>query len=208
MTVAVVIFALIWEAMGKVELPLQEESDPDKPLYRSMIQQKINELEWVTVDLLPINEFSRPGERLRRVNTIVIHNIGNPGTSALQNRNWFSGLSETGETYASSNFIVGLEGEIIQCVPVNEIAYASNQRNDDTLSIEVCHPDDTGQFSETTYEAVVRLTAWLCLQYRIGAGRLLRHYDVSGKECPRYYVDNEEAWEQFKLDVAAAIDTN
>ena len=203
LTIGIIAFAFIWEAMGTVEMPQQKSDGVD--IHRSAVQELLNELEWVTIDFLPVNEYSRPGERLRRVDTIVIHNIGNPGTSAQQNRNWFSDLSETGETYASSNFIIGLEGEIIQCVPVDEIAYASNQRNDDTLSIEVCHPDDTGQFGYATYESTVRLTAWLCGQYKIRANELLRHYDVSGKECPRYYVINEGAWELFKLDVAAAM---
>ena len=76
---------------------------------------------------------------------IVIHYVGNPGTTAKANRNYFESLSsgET-ETYASSHFIVGLEGEVIQCIPLTEIAYASNIRNEDTVAIEVCHPDETG----------------------------------------------------------------
>jgi len=203
-TVGIIVFAFIWEATGRVELPQQSSYAPEID-NRSPVQKLIDELEWVSVDLIPVNEYSRPGEKLRDINTIVIHNIGNPDTSAQQNRSWFSSLAETGETYASSNFIVGLEGEVIQCVPVDEIAYASNQRNDDTLSIEVCHPDDSGQFSDVTYDSTVRLTAWLCRQFDIKATELLRHYDVSGKECPLYYVRNEEAWEQFKRDVAVAI---
>ena len=30
---------------------------------------------------------------------------------------------------------------------------------------------------------------------------LLRHYDITGKNCPKYYVQNEDAWESFLEDV-------
>ena len=38
----------------------------------------------------------------------------------------------------------------------------SNIRNEDTVAIEVCHPDETGAFSPAAYQQVVELTAWLC----------------------------------------------
>ena len=103
--------------------------------------------DWITQDLLPLNDYSRPGRAMTAVNGIVVHYIGNPGTTARQNRNYFAGLSRSRETYASSNFIIGLDGEILLCVPIGEVAFASNDRNDDTLSIEVCHPDDTDRKS-------------------------------------------------------------
>ena len=34
---------------------------------------------------------------------------------------------------------------------------------------------------------------------------LIRHYDVTGKECPKYYVDHPDAWEQMKADISAQI---
>ena len=60
------------------------------------------------------------------------------------------GLKDSHATEASSNFIVGLEGEIVQCVPTWEVAYASNNRNIDTVSIECCHPDESGKFKKET----------------------------------------------------------
>lgn len=82
---------------------------------------------YVTRDLLDENEWSRPGEPLKKVNAIVLHYVGNPGTTAQANRNYFNSLADGAlEIYASSHFIVGLEGEVLQCVPLTEIAYASN----------------------------------------------------------------------------------
>ena len=164
--------------------------------------------DWITVELLPLNEFSRPGTPLEEVNGIVIHYVGNPGTTAAQNHSFFTNLAQTGETYASSHFIVGLEGEVIQCVPLTEIAYASNERNDDTIAIEVCHPDAAGQFSDVTYWRTVELTAWLCHTFHLDPERdVIRHYDVTGKRCPVYYVEHPEAWEDFLVDVAAAAES-
>lgn len=153
--------------------------------------------DWVRQDLLPINEWSRPGDKLDEVNGVVIHYTGNPGTSAQQNRDYFAGLSETHEAYASSNFVVGLDGEVLQAVPSDEVAYASSQRNHDTLSIEVCHPDDTGVFRQPTYDALVKLVQWLVEHYDLGRDQILRHYDVTGKECPRWFVEESDAWEAF-----------
>ena len=164
--------------------------------------------DYVEQDYLTVNEWSRPGMELEHINGVVIHYVGNPGTTARANRNYFESLSSGAEgTYASSHFVVGLEGEVIQCVPLTEVAYASNQRNDDTLSIEVCHPDETGAFSPVTYDRVVELTAWLCRTFKLDPSRdVIRHYDVTEKECPRYYVENPEAWEQLRADVAAEME--
>ncbi len=157
----------------------------------------------VTRDLLKVNEWSRPGDPLEKIKGVVIHYVGNPGTTAEANRDYFQSLSSgKDKTYASSHFIVGLEGEVVQCVPLTEIAYASNARNEDTVSVEVCHPDETGAFSPATYDRVVDLTAWLCEAFDLDPEKdVIRHYDVSGKLCPLYYVDHEDAWDAFRQDV-------
>lgn len=160
--------------------------------------------DWVEQSLIPINEYSRPGDKLEAVNGVVIHYVGNPGTTAKQNRDYFAGLAQTQETYASSNFVVGLEGEALQCVPSDEVAFASSQRNVDTLSIEVCHPDETGAFTPESYDALLRLTQWLVDRYGLDREQILRHYDVTGKECPRYYVQHPEAWEAFLDELSFA----
>ena len=193
----VIMFAFMMEAVRN-----REDAAPVAPLpTTSGVQAEIDGLGWIEQMLLPENPFSRPGIKLEEVNGVVIHNIGNPGTTAVQNRNYFANLAITHETHASSNFIVCLDGSIIQCVPVDEIAYASNARNADTISIEVCHPDDTGRFTEESYAATVRLTAWLCDRFGLVSNDVIRHYDVQGKECPRYFVENEDAWVEFKADV-------
>ena len=160
----------------------------------------------IDVELLTVNEYSRSGTNFGEIKGIVIHYTANPGATAMQNRIFFEGLKDTHLTKASSHFIVGLEGEIIQCVPTWEVAYASNDRNIDTVSIECCHPDETGKFNEATYRKMVQLTAWLCEKFSLDENDVIRHYDVTGKNCPKYFVENEDAWEQFKEDVKSALE--
>ena len=94
--------------------------------------------DYVEQDYLTVNQWSRPGTELEKIDGVVIHYVGNPGTTARANRNYFESLSSGLEnTYASSHFIVGLEGEVVQCIPLTEVAYASNTRNGDTVSVEV-----------------------------------------------------------------------
>lgn len=159
------------------------------------------------VELLTMNPYSRPGTETERIRGIVVHYTANPGATAMGNRNYFESLKDTEETKASSNFIIGLEGEIIQCVPTWEVAYASNDRNKDTVSIECCHPDGSGKFTDETYDSVVELCAWLCLKFDLDESDIIRHYDVTGKNCPKYYVEKEEAWEQFREEVGARLNT-
>lgn len=160
----------------------------------------------VIKNYLTPNEYSRPGKELKEVNAIVVHYVGNPGTTAAQNRSYFENLKDTHATSASSHYIIGMEGEIIQCVPLNEISYASNNRNKDTIAIECCHPDETGQFTTATYKSLVKLVAALCRTYNLDPETgIIRHYDVTGKYCPLYYVNHEDEWYGFKLDVKAEL---
>ena len=159
----------------------------------------------IDVQLLDVNPYSRPGIQSNGIAGIVIHYTANPGSSAQDNRDYFNGLQDSHETKASSNFVVGLDGEIIQCVPTWEVAYASNDRNYDSVSIEVCHPDETGRFTEESYESLVQLTAWLCVKFDLTADDVIRHYDVTGKNCPKYFVEHEDVWEDFRENVSLAI---
>mgnify|MGYP000975940121 CR=1 FL=1 len=157
----------------------------------------------IKTDYIKPNEYSRPQTELKKVNAIVIHYTANPGTSAKNNRSYFEGLAQSHATKASSHFIIGLKGEILQCIPLNEISYASNERNSDTISIECCHPDETGKFNDKTYDSLIALAGRLCVEYDLKADDIIRHYDITQKKCPLYYVEHEDAWKQMKKDIMA-----
>lgn len=187
----------------KIVKPLFFESDKYVELSDSEITASKPDLD---VQLLDVNEYSRPGNETDKITGIVIHYTANPGATAKQNRDYFNGLKDSHETKASSHFIIGLDGEVIQCVPIWEIAYASNDRNHDTVSIECCHPDESGRFNKETYQSMVQLTAWLCQKFKLDENDVIRHYDVTGKNCPKYFVEDEEAWNEFKDNVKRALE--
>ena len=82
-----------------------------------------NAPDYVSYEPLTPNSYSRPQTKLEYVDCLVVHYVANPGTTAEQNRSYFEGLSESEGTYASSHFIIGLEGEVIQIIPLDEISY-------------------------------------------------------------------------------------
>lgn len=160
------------------------------------------------VKLLTPNPYSRPGIKTNRIRGIVIHYTANPGSTAMQNRDYFEGLKDNHKTKVSSHFVIGPQGEIVQCVPTWEVAYASNSRNSDTVSIETCHLTEDGTYTKETYQSLVELTAWLCKKFDLTEKDVIRHYDVTGKICPKYFVEDEKAWEKFRNAVKNSLESS
>lgn len=160
---------------------------------------KINEM------FLTPNKYSRPGIKLEKVEKIAVHYVGNPKSTAKNNRDYFENLKDTRARYVSAHFVIGLDGEIIQCIPLNEWSYCTNQANGYSISIECCHPDATGKFNKATEDSLVELCAYLCEKFGLTADDVIRHYDVTGKHCPLWYVSHPEDFKTFKERVRAAI---
>jgi N-acetylmuramoyl-L-alanine amidase len=176
-------------------------------------------------NFLTKNQFSRPGTLLKGVSGIVLHWVANPKSTALGNRNYFENLrSQPYETekdkkkarFASAHFIIGLQGEIIQCLPENEAAYhvgankykpdaiknLGTYPNHSTIGIELCHEDWTGIFNPKTINSAITLATDLLERHKLTAKDVYRHFDITGKDCPLYFVKNEKAWKEFILILA------
>ena len=160
-----------------------------------------------TEDFLTPNEYSRPGEPLETVKNIFVHYTANPGTSAAQNRSYFEQQKDMHQASVSSHFIIGYDGEILQCLPLDEIGYAVQTRNYDSISIECCFKAKDGSFTQETYDSLIALLAWLTDAYGLDKEDILRHYDCGGKKCPLYYTEHPDAWERLKDDVAEYSET-
>ena len=191
--------------IGSAKKPHNDEfMNSNQSLNKSINEQydfeAIKMPDYVNKQLLNVG-CARTGQMLDSINNIVIHYVGNPNTTAKNNRDFFAMES----TEVCSHFVIGLKGEVIQCVPLNERSAASNHRNKDTISIEVCHPDKTGKFNKATYDSLVKLTSWLCETFDLKSDDVIRHYDITGKECPLYYVNNPNEWKAFIKDVEKAI---
>lgn len=182
---------------------VKQDTNPSVAMIQGLPAEKFTaHPEW-TENFLTPNEYSRPGEALTEVKDIFVHYTANPGTSAAQNRSYFEQQKDTHKTSVSAHFIIGYEGEIIQCVPLDEIAYAVAGRNYDSVSIECCHKTKDGSFTKETYDSLIALLAWLTDAYDLDTSHILRHYDSNGKKCPLYYTEHEDEWEQLKEDVKA-----
>ena len=171
----------------------------------------------ITNNYLTPNQYSRPCTKRTRTTKIAVHYVGNPNTSALANRNYFENCKDI-HKYVSSNYIVGLRGEVICCVPDEEIAYCTNQANSYSVSIEVCHPKSDGVFADCTYISLCELCAMLLKKYKLTVNDLIRHYDIvrtdgTRKQCPLHWVPTKyqsEAvatarWNRFKQDVQTVM---
>ena len=164
----------------------------------------------IQTKLIQKNKYSRPGIALKKVKGVVIHYTANPGTDAEDNRNYFNNLPKLNAgkqkaTYASSHFVIGLEGQIVQCIPLKEMAYAVIGENDHSISIECCYLDQDGKFTDATYQSLLKLLGWLMEEYNLDVSDVKRHYDAGGKLCPLYYAEHEDAWEQLKQDLSDYI---
>ena len=216
MVIVIVVLAVCALGYGFFEMRMEQSGlGTDKQSWSQQSSEGGGQEQWqaegapyIDVELLTPNSYSRPQIPIEQVNYIAIHYTANPGSTAISNRNYFENLATTQENKVSSHFVVGLDGEVVQCIPTSEMSYATNARNVDTISIECCHPDETGQFNDATYSSAVKLTAWLCTRFGLDTDQVIRHYDVTGKDCPKYYVENPDAWFRMKSDIAAQIQTD
>lgn len=187
--------------------------------------------------LLTKNKFSRPGVKLEKVTKIAVHYAGDPGASAVNLNTYFESLKEqipdpTGKywvnkdgsyrlykgqkihiRYVSSHFTIGLNGEIIQNLPLDEWSYCTNSANGYSISIECCHPDASGKFNKATEDSLIELCAYLVEYFKLTPNDIIRHYDVTRKQCPKYWSPSNEIpastanarFQEFKDKVAAKM---
>lgn len=132
---------------------------------------------------------------------IVIHETDNEdvGANAMANRNYFANHSEA---QASTHFIVD-DKNIIQCLELNQRGWHvgdnkghSNITNSNSIGIEICVNRD-GDYNKARANAI-ELTKYLMGVLKLGSDRVVRHYDASGKHCPRKMLDNPALWNDFK----------
>ena len=186
----------------------------------------------VQQQFLTPNKYSRPQIPLTKVTKIAVHYVGGAGSTAQNTRDYFESLKDqipdstgkwwlnkdgsyrtfkgekVGIRYVSSHFVVGLNGEIIQCIPLEEWSYCTNQANGYSISIETCHPLADGKFNPATERSLIELTAELCRKFGLTEKDVIRHYDVTGKLCPLYYVKHPEAWDNFRAEVKKLLETD
>lgn len=169
----------------------------------------------ITKKHLKGNPYTRPGKKLNKVKGIVIHWTANMSAGADDEAHfrYFNGNAITAKSYASAHYFVD-QDSILEVVPPTEMAYhvgAVRYRtnrlgaypNDCTIGVETC-VNVKGAGFKTAIDQSAQLCAKLLKDHGLGITDLYRHYDVTGKDCPRYFVDNTTAKQFGYKDAASA----
>ncbi|MCG8401987.1 MAG: N-acetylmuramoyl-L-alanine amidase [Firmicutes bacterium] len=175
--------------------------------------------------LLTAGQGGRPGTKIEPKG-VVIHWTANtnPGADARANRDYFQNHPAN---KVAAHYIVD-DQVVVFCVPEDEMAYhvgakrynpealrlLSSYPNNCTIGIEMCVNQDA-DFSQT-YRNTVSLAADILSRHGWGVHELWRHFDITGKECPRFFVHDigardfgfasaATAWQRFKSDVLGIL---
>jgi len=167
--------------------------------------------------LIPINEYSRPGYKLQGVKKIVDHYTANPGASAYNHYLYFGKtlieqnkkLPKNKRRYASAHIFVD-KSDAYLIIPLNEVAYHANDgtfrgveelkpnANYSSIGVELCIEKD-GTFHPETVKRAAQINAELCKMFNLDPIKdIVRHYDVTRKNCPAPWVKNENTFVNFK----------
>lgn len=153
---------------------------------------------------------------LSSIKYIVIHYTGNDGDSAKNNAKYYA----TSSIQTSAHYFVD-DDSIYQSVPDDYIAWSvggkkwsdcastgggklyGTAKNANTINVEMCDTIRDGKImaTEATLANTVLLVRKLMVKYDIDIEHVIRHFDVTGKHCPAYFMD-ESAWEAFKSRIS------
>ena len=122
------------------------------------------------------------------VKRIIIHWTANENESADADNNvrYFAKTKRK----ASSHYVVDADN-VIQCVDDSDIAFHAGQRwaNKVSIGIETCANFTCEKDSIDTFENLKALC--LNLHKKYPNAIFIRHYDVTGKICPKWFAKNE-----------------
>ncbi len=151
----------------------------------------------ITDRIIPKNKYNRPGTASKPAR-ICVHYTGQAGTDAERLALFYANVAagmfpDKPLNWTSTQYIVGLSGDIIRIIPDKEVAYAASGKNSGTIHIEVCYKKQSGEFEEASKAALRELVQYLMKKHGIPAEKVVRHYDLTKKHCPMFYVD-ENRW--------------
>lgn len=137
------------------------------------------------------------GKRTAKIEWIVMHYTANDGDSDESNGRYFQ---RPLNPVASAHYFVD-DDSITRSVPDDYVAYHCGAyqykhpscRNANSIGIEMCDAKRDGKVmaTEKTIQNAAELVYQLCKQYKIPYDHIIRHYDVTGKLCPAYWVKGD-----------------
>ncbi len=149
---------------------------------------------------ITIRNYTKGNNRI--IKYIVIHYVGAVST-AKNNSDYFKSIYRG----ASAHYFVD-DNEIYRVVKDTDIAwhcgtngkYYNECRNSNSIGIEMCCYNNNGvlDISDNIVNKTIELTKELMAKYNIPESNVIRHYDVTHKNCPAPFVSNENRWNEFK----------
>lgn len=137
---------------------------------------------------------------------LCVHYTGGTG-SALNNVKYFKG----GNRNASADVFIDDKG-IYKFNPNIKKYYSwavgdghgkYGITNANSISVEVVN--NGGKFSDKEIAFLGKFVKWACKYYGIKQKNVVRHYDASHKQCPKYYSGSDAAnkrWKKLKEKIA------
>lgn len=162
------------------------------------------------IDHVIKNKYSRPGKPLTSVKGIVVHWTANPGATDTAHQSFFDGLDGGGSRYAGAHIFVDRDSAV-EIIPLSEVAYHANDfdcrisnlgknANYTTIGVEMCVEKD-GTIHADTVKRTIQVVAELCKKFKLTSKNVYRHYDVTGKLCPKPWVKEPALFTAFKVSV-------
>lgn len=134
----------------------------------------------------------------KSVKKIYIHWTANDGDTAENNAKFYA----TGnKREAGAHIFIDRKGNIYKSINLNRVAYSvgNKQENTVSVSIELCDLVKHLPSSEQL-EALFYTVRWI-KKYCPNIKTVARHYDASGKDCPKPFCGNrvnDGRWEVLK----------
>ncbi|MCY9156197.1 N-acetylmuramoyl-L-alanine amidase [Bacillus haynesii] len=165
----------------------------------------------VVKNFVKVNQYTRPGLKLSGVKGIVMHWTATRGASALNERNYFNGTCIADKRYASAHYFVD-RNEAQYIIPENEMAYHAHDQNrcfvsflkpnanQTSISVEMC-VEKNGTIHDETVQNTAELVADLCKRFKLSTDKIVRHYDVTNKNCPAPWVSDSSKLAAFRKKV-------
>lgn len=137
-----------------------------------------------------------------KINKIVIHYTASDA-SAHNNLVYF-GRDSAG---ASAHYFIDKDGSIHQSVKEGDRAWHAGNWNVNCHSIGIENVSAGEDFAEAQINSLASLVKDIMARYNIPASNVIRHYDVTGKECPAPYLDNNK-WAKLHARITGGSANN
>jgi len=169
----------------------------------------------VVKNFVKVNQYTRPGLKLSGVKGIVMHWTATPGATALNERNYFNGTCIADKRFASAHYFVD-RNEAQYIIPENEMAYHAHDQNrcyvsflkpnanQTAIGVEMC-VEKNGTIHDETVQNAAELVADLCKRFKLSTEKIVRHYDVTNKNCPAPWVSDSSKLTAFRKKVDSLL---